>query len=255
MGQEKKESLMWYDSINVRKDKYGKIILPPYEKNKAIPYIPEYRDRYHFGATSSLDEKENINVSNISYLMQTNDFYYELLIRCNFFYYPTVKASIIKQMLINLSSVFQCLIMYYPEKIRQKYCNCDKQAGCPLEKRKECQNQISKKYTDKRSYRKRLEQLMEKDIIFFLEKSFYQQLIDLYEIRNKIHIEDEDSKNQFHDETDVFTLENYNFYKDLLDNTLMPVIKERTNLYQTCSWSEKKRGEDTCFKQKENNGQ
>lgn len=210
-----------------------------------LPTIDEYKEKYNFGkknfnnnkknsedSQADYSKKEKADVSNIAYLMQTNDFY-EYLLNCDFTYIPAVRRMILKQMFINIASVFECILLRFPWILQKNYCN-------KCKNRDNCIKIVSKKYI-KNSFSGAINALKEKDNVFELEASFYKDIEKLKEVRNRIHLGDEDIGNQYND-NDFSDEDKYKHYKDLLDNILIPAIAKSREKHM--KYNNKK---DTCF--------
>ena len=222
-----------------------------------IKTIGEYKKEYNFGydyekekwrKLNKHEKKEKVDIDNIAYLMQTNDFYAYLLENVDFTFISPVRSMLKKQMYINLASVFECILIRYPKILHSSYCS-----SCPAERARECAKRMtvtnSKNINGKSMFYNKIapgddNDNPEPDIVFGQDKKFYESLNQLFTLRNQIHLQDDSIVNnvyvQYDDKGTVEAfLINYKSYEGMLD-TLMDSINASRSTHSN----------GTCFKAK-----
>lgn len=113
--------------------------------------------------------------NNISYALQLSDYYNFIVNRFNI--WGSIEIVLYKQMFVNIVSIIEALILECASNIN---LHCRK---CPKIGR--CENNINKE--ERNNMKLAIEKLRELGILIFNETE-KQRLIELYDLRNKVHI-------------------------------------------------------------------
>lgn len=131
----------------------------------------EFETRYHL---SQLVSSKNVR-KNISYALQLSDYYNFLINR--FYIWGSIETMLIKQAFINLISIIEALILECANKLN-KYCQSCHKIGI-------CSNNLNK--YDRANMKNAVDRLVEIGILD-LSNDQKDRLVELYDLRNKIHI-------------------------------------------------------------------
>lgn len=137
---------------------------------------------------------ENTTRKNIAYALQLSDYYNYIVNRFNI--WGPVETMFYKQMFVNVISVIEALILESSNRINGVCKECDKSPRCS--------NVINK--SSRANMKDALKRLHELGIVT-LSSEETDRLIELYDLRNKIHIR-LNEQNEFL--SDVFNIELYN---------------------------------------------
>lgn len=169
---------------------------------------------YHLG---DLVESHNTR-KNISYALQFSDYYNFLVNRFNV--WGSIETMLYKQAFINVISIIEALILESSNRINH-FCKQCKNIS-------KCKNNICKK--DRENMKCAAEKLFELGILD-INKAEKNRLIELYDLRNKIHIRLND-QNEFLDCKYNMTL--YNEAIELLQKVDDCLWKNAVPLYKKC---------------------
>lgn len=174
----------------------------------------EFRNKYHLGDLI----ESRITRKNISYALQLSDLYNFLVNR--FYMWGSIETMLYKQAFVNIVSIIEALILESSNRINH-FCKKCQKIG-------KCKNNICKK--DRENMKCAAEKLFELGIldINVVEKN---RLIELYDLRNKIHIRLND-QNEFLDCKYNMTL--YNEVIELLQKVDDCLWKNAVPLYKKC---------------------
>lgn len=171
-------------------------------------------NKYHLG---DLVESRNTR-KNISYALQLSDLHNFLLNR--FYMWGSIETMLYKQAFINVVSIIEALILESSNRINH-FCN-------QCQNIKKCKNHICKK--DRANMKFAAEKLFELGILDINEME-KNRLIELYDLRNKIHIRLND-QNEFLDRKYNRIL--YNESIELLQKVDDCLWKNAVPLYKKC---------------------
>lgn len=189
------------------------------EKRINIPagYIrtsKEFWNKYHLG-----DLVESLNTrKNISYALQLSDLYNFLLNR--FYMWGSVEIMLYKQAFVNIVSIIEALILESSNRINLFCKQCSNIS--------KCQNNICQR--DRENMKCAAEKLFELGILDINEVE-KNRLIELYDLRNKIHIRLND-QNEFLDYKYNRAL--YNEVIEMLQKVDDCLWKNAVPLYKKC---------------------
>lgn len=189
------------------------------EKRIKVPagYIrtsDEFRSKYHL---VDLVESHNMR-KNISYALQLSDFYNFLLNR--FYMWGSIEIMLYKQAFVNVVSIIEALILESSNCINH-FCQ-----QCP--KIGKCKNNICKR--SRENMKCAVEKLFELGILDINEVE-KNRLIDLYDLRNKMHIRLND-QNEFLDSQ--YNRNLYNEIIEMLQTVDDCLWKNAVPLYKKC---------------------
>lgn len=174
----------------------------------------DFRKKYHL---SELVESNNTR-KNICYALQLSDFYNFLISRFNI--WGSIEPMLYKQAFINIVSIIEALILESSTRIN-RFCKQCKDI-------QECKNNISKK--NRRNMKDAVEKLFELGILDLNEME-KNQLINLYDHRNKIHIRLSE-QNEFLDQK--YNMELYNEAIKMLQKVDDCLWKNAVPQYKKC---------------------
>lgn len=174
----------------------------------------EFRSKYHLG---ELVESHNTR-KNISYALQLSDFYNFLVNRFNL--WGSIEIMLYKQAFVNVVSIIEALILESSNRINH-FCKQCQNIG-------KCQNNICKK--DRENMKSAVVRLCELGILDINEVE-KNRLIELYNLRNKIHIRLND-QNEFLD--GKYNMNLYNEVIELLQKVDDCLWKNAVPLYRKC---------------------
>lgn len=156
--------------------------------------------------------------NNISYALQLSDFYNFLINRFNI--WGSIETMLLKQAFVNVVSIIEALILECANNIND-YCQKCKKIG-------KCQNNLNKR--DRENMKNALDKLYHLGIIG-LTSDEYTELIELYDLRNKIHIR-LNAQNEFLD--NKYNQELYNKAIWLLQKVDEQIWKNGVLRYNSC---------------------
>jgi len=162
--------------------------------------------------------KERNTKNNISYALQLSDFYNFLVNRFNI--WGSIEIMLYKQAFVNIVSIIEALILECANNIND-YCKTCPRIG-------KCSNNLSK--YDRENMKSALNKLYQLGIVR-LTNDEYNSLVELYDLRNKIHIR-LTQQNEFLD--NKFNCELYNKSIQLLQTIDQQIWKNGTLLYSSC---------------------
>lgn len=199
---------------------------PPYlnftvEKGKRIRipagYIrtsKKFQNKYHLG---DIVESHNTR-KNISYALQLSDLYNFLLNR--FYMWGSIETMLYKQAFVNFVSIIEALILESSNRINHLCKDCPDIGKC---KYNICKN-------DRENMKRAAKRLFELGILDINEVEL-NRLIELYDLRNKIHIR-LNVQNEFLDRK--YNISLYNEAIDLLHKVDVCLWKNAVPLYKKC---------------------
>lgn len=191
------------------------------EKNKRIKFPTGYiRTSGEFWNTYHLAEIVNFRDvrNNISYALQLSDYYNFLVNRFNI--WGSIEIMLYKQAFVNLISIIEALILECANRINAHCQLCD-QIG-------QCSNNINK--TDRYNMKNAVNKLTEIGILNLSEVQ-KDRLIELYEMRNKIHIR-LNEQNEFLD--NKFNRDLYNETIGMLQYVDTQIYENAVRYYHSC---------------------
>lgn len=152
---------------NYSVDKDSRIGIPAYY----IRRVDKFVEKYHLNEIV-LNETTK---KNISYALQVSDFYNYLVNRFNI--WGSIEIMLYKQMLVNLVSIIEALIVECATDINL-FCQQCPQIG-------KCEKNIAR--YDRGNMKLALQKLVSNGVFNF-EENEKDRIIELYDLRNKIHI-------------------------------------------------------------------
>lgn len=174
----------------------------------------EFGNKYHL---DDLVESHNTR-KNISYALQLSDYYNFLVNRFNV--WGSIEIMLYKQAFINVISIIEVLVLESSNRINHFCQQC--------QNTNKCKNIINK--TDRGNMKRAAERLFELGILDINEVE-KNRLIELYNLRNKIHIRLND-QNEFLDCKYNVTL--YNEAIEMLQKVDDCLWKNAVPLYKKC---------------------
>lgn len=174
----------------------------------------EFCQKYHLYEIVKSQETRK----NISYALQLSDYYIFLINR--FYVWGSIEAMLYKQAFVNLLSIIEAIILESANNINE-YCNKCKNIG-------KCANNISKK--ERSTMKTALKKLSSLGILEF-ETDEKERLLELYDLRNKIHIR-LNPQNEFLD--NKYNMELYNETIGYLKRVDEFLWKNGTIYYNSC---------------------
>lgn len=203
------------------------------EQKLRIQFPPRYiRKKEYFIQAYRLDVicgGDNSKVTNIAYSLQASDFYNFILNRLGLF--GSIQSMMYKQATINIVSIIEALIKNYADAIHNKCKACSNKMGC--------YNQVSNSHISC-PFQKQVEFLKDKQILVFEKECSYENVKDMYNYRNTIHL----TKNETSPKAEAsHSVQRYNKAVFLLKEV-------RNSMIEQIDW---RSGDANCrfFKQKE----
>ena len=173
-----------------------------------------FNGQYHL---DDVIENESVR-KNLSYALQISDFYDFIIKR--FYIWGSVETLLYKYAFVNIISVIEALIVECVNRLNSSCISCDKTRNCDKKINKNERNNM-------KSALKKLRELN----ILELSDNEQNEILDLYDLRNKIHIRLSE-QNEFLD--DQFNEEIYNKSIKLLREIDVQIWENGVEKYNTC---------------------